>query len=453
MTATLDAFRSSLQRGSGRAMLILRDDPADPDLLAALFHSCTVNEVFDPQCEAARAAYLRRLILATGQADAFRRDLAAHLASAGVAAEAEEPEAGEGASLQEAASDDLRPDDLRPKDLGQTFELLCLLAADEPSFDRRVLWDFLARTDFDTACFGCADALVRLDGLPALLHCVERFPADFANAPYELDGLVHELRERDGETAANEALDAARRTSAALGLLLSLVREDDGPWSPQSEGPVDYQSIKAQATPEGGLPFPVHWGKRASSADVLLAAGDLLAETDDSRRLSLLRAFLHVGFPLDPEPLFALLDSPVRQVRVQTVNVLGRMRHPAVRRLALENISGARIVDRRRLRLLVGSAQPGDSELFGPLLASVADDGDVVHWIFGDILDIIENGSLPLDEGVPWLVRVYEETPCSNCRQEAVVQLNALGRVPAWMAAEWPFDVDADLLALTEAAA
>lgn len=253
MTATLEAFRSSLRRGSGRAMLILRDDPDNPDLLAALFHSCTVNEVFDTQCEEARAAYLRRLILATGQADAFRRDLAAHLAGACVAARvegAEESEGGaEGATLEDAVPEDLHPDDirpgdLRPKDLGQTFELLCLLAADDPTFDRRVLWDFLARTDFETACFGCADALVRLDGLPALLHCVEHFRQDYAEANWELSHLLYELRERDGEAAANEALEAARRTSAALDHLLTLVREDDGPWSPRSEGPVDYQSIK-----------------------------------------------------------------------------------------------------------------------------------------------------------------------------------------------------------------
>lgn len=448
MTATLDAFRSSLRRGSGRAMLILRDHPDNPDLLAALFHSCTVNEVFDTQCEEARAAYLRRLILAMGQADAFRRDLAAHLAGAG-AREGGEGSEESGGGAAEPSPGDMRPadmhsEDLGPKDLGQTFELLCLLAADDPTFDRRVLWDFLARTDFETARFGCADALVRLDGLPALLHCVEHFRQDYAEANCELGHLLYELRERDGEAAANEALEAARRTSAALDHLLTLVREDDGPWSPRSEGPVDYQSIKAQATPEGGLPFPVYWGKRASSADVLLLASDLIAEADDIRRLSMLRAFRHVGFPLDPEPLFALLESPVRQVRVQTVNVLGRMRHPAVRQLALANISGARIVDRRRLRLLVGSAQAGDSELFGPLLASVADDDNAVHWIFGDILHIIEDGHLPLDEGLPWLVRVYEETPCSHCRHKAVGQLTALGRLPDWIAAEWPFDAEVD---------
>jgi hypothetical protein len=60
------------------------------------------------------------------------------------------------------------------------------------------------------------------------------------------------------------------------------------------------------------------------------------------------------------------------------------------------------------------------------------------------VLEIVENGGLPLDEGVPWLVRVYEETPCSSCRHNAVGQLAALGRLPDWIAAEWPFDVEVD---------
>ncbi len=449
MTATLDAFRSSLQRGSGRAMLILRDDPDNPDLLAALFHSCTVNEVFDWQCEPARAAYLRRLILATGQADAFRRDLAAHLAGAGALGGGEGSEESGGGPEESTSKDldprELGPKDLRPEDLGQTFDLLCLLAADEPAFDRRVLWDFLARTDFETARFRCVDALVRLDGPPALLHCVERFHADYANWRWDFGELVHVLRARDGEAAANVALAAARRTSTALDLLLTLADGDaDDMPDRQSEEPLDYRTLKTKLTAGQRKFFPPGWWRRASADDLVLAATDLLAETDDDGRLAYLRLFSFVDFPLPPEPLFAFLDSPIRQVRVQTVNTLGRLRHPAVRRLALENIAGSRIVDRRRLRLLVGSVEAGDSELFEPLLASVADDTDVVHWIYGDILKIIEDGHLPLNEGVPWLVRVYEETPCSNCRHTAVGQLTALGRLPDWIEAEWPFDVEVD---------
>jgi hypothetical protein len=404
-------------------MLILRDDRDDPDLLVALLHACTHNLVFDTQCEEARAPYLRRLIIASRHVAEIRRALAAHLG-----ADAPEGEA---------------------KDLGQAFELLSLLAADEPSFDRRVLWDFLARTDFETARFGCADALVRLDGLPALLHCVERFRADYANAPYELDGLVYELRERDGEAAANEALDAARRTSAALDLLLTLAAgddDDDDMPDRRSEAPWDYRTIKA-AFHDGRLTlFPVGWWRSATDEDLALAAADLLAERDDMRRLRYLRVFGRVNFPLDPEPLFGLLKSPVRQVRVATANTLGRLRRPSVRELALAAVSGGASSEWLGLRLLRSSAEPGDSALFDPFLAAAraAEADGAVHWGYSYILHIIEDGHLPLDEGVPWLVRVYEETPCSNCRHKAVGQLTALGRLPDWMAAEWPFDVEAD---------
>jgi hypothetical protein len=459
MTATLEAFRSSLRRGSGRAMLILRDDPADPDLLAALFHSCTVNEVFDTQCEEARAAYLRRLILATGQVDAFRRDLAAHLAGAGAADGGEGLEESEGGAADRHSLDlgheDPGPRDLGPKDLGQTFEFLCLLAADEPTFDRRVLWDFLARTDFETARFGCADALVRLDGLPALLHCVERFHADYANVPYVLDGLVHELRERDGEASANEALAAERRTSAALDLLLTLAAGDDWAFVGQTGEPSDYRTIKAELEAGTRTFFPGGWSRRASPEDVALAAADLLAETDDLRRNPYLHQFFRVQFPLNPEPLFPLLKSPHKRVRIAARNVFGQMCHPGVRQLALAAIAEGAAADWFGLHLLRGSAEPGDSALFGPFIAAARAAGEiyVVHWAYMSIVEIIVNDRLPLDEGVTWLVRVYEETPCSTCRRRAVENLVAVGRVPDWIAVEWPFDAAADAVALTEAAA
>ncbi len=464
MTATLDAFRSSLQRGSGRAMLILRNDPDNPDLLAALFHSCTVNEVFDWQCEPARAAYLRRLILATGQVDRFRRDLAVHLAGAGAVAEAVEPEAREAAAKdagpEDAGPDDpepenIRPHDFGPTDLGQTFDLLCLLAADEPTFDRRVLWDFLARTDFDTANFRCVDALVRLDGLPALLHCVERFHADYANVPYVLDGLVHELRERDGEASANEALAAARRTSAALGLLLTLAAGDEWAFVGQTGEPSDYRTIKAELEAGTRTFFPGGWSRRASPEDVALAAADLLAETDDLRRNPYLHQFFRVPFPLDPEPLFPLLKSPHKRVRIAARNVFGQMCHPRVRQLALAAIAEGAAADWFGLHLLQGSAEPGDSALFDPFIAAAkaAGEVDVVHWAYMSVLKIIENDRLPLDEGVAWLVRVYEETPCSTCRRRVVKYLMAVGRVPDWIAMEWPFDAAVDAVALNEASA
>lgn len=458
MTATLDAFRSSLQRGSGRAMLILRDDPDNPDLLAALFHSCTVNEVFDTQCEEARAAYLRRLIIATGQVDAFRRDLAAHLAGA-CAREGGEGSEESGGGAAEPSPGDMRPEemnseDLGPKDLGQTFELLCLLAADEPSFDRRVLWDFLARTDFETARFGCADALVRLDGLPALLHCVEHFRQDYAEANWELGHLLHELRERDGEALANEALEDARCTSPALDHLLTLVPYD-GPWSTWRDQPSDYRTLKADLDAGERSLFPGGWSFRASPEDLALAATDLLAETDDLRRRPYLHLFFRIPFPLDPEPLFPLLKSEHKRVRFAARRVFGQMCHPGVRQLALAAITDGAAADWAGLHLLRGSAEPGDSALFDPFIAAASAAGEdaVVHWAYISILEIIENDRLPLDEGLPWLVRVYEETPCSTCRRRVVKYLMAVGRVPDWIAMEWPFDAAVDAVELNDASA
>ena len=84
MTAKLpntEAFRRALKQGSGRAMILLRDDPRNEVYRAALLHACRVDLNYDRQCEFDRAPYLYRLIVATGQFDSIIAELSRSLFS------------------------------------------------------------------------------------------------------------------------------------------------------------------------------------------------------------------------------------------------------------------------------------------------------------------------------------------------------------------------------------
>lgn len=423
VASALDEFRSSLKQGTGRAMLILRGDPHDPDLQAALLAACRTNLVFDPQCEPARAPYLRRLILAAGQVEAVRRDLAALLAA--------EPPPG------------------ATEDLVQAYELLCLLADDAPGFDRRILWDFPGRTDRAAALAACLAALVRLEGLPAFLEAVARFRGDGSLWLSDFEQLREALRERDGPVSADAALADARRLSPDLDRLLSDLDVRAG----RAEEPADgegYAAIRKRLL-AGSVRFPARWRERASPADLAAAAADLLAETDDERRVPYLRLFARVDFPLPPEPLLPLLASAHRQVKYQAARMLARLDHPAVRCLALDALRDATTEWHLGLTLLAGSATDADARLFGPLIDASPDDEEL-HRRCSDILRIVESGRLSAEAAAPLLVRIYEETPCSNCRGDAVRLLARYGRLPPWLAAECVFDVDEVTAAIASAA-
>lgn len=423
LASVLDDFRSSLKQGTGRAMLILRRDPHDPDLQAALLAACRTNLVFDPQCEPARAPYLRRLILAAGQVEAVRRDLAALLAA--------EPPPG------------------ATEDLVQAYELLCLLADDAPGFDRWILWDFSGRTDRAAAPAACLAALVRLEGLPAFLEAVARFRGDGSIWLSDFEQLREALRERDGPVSADAALADARSRSPDLDRILSdLDAQGDRALEPTEAE--DYAAIRRRLL-AGAVRFPARWWARATPADLAVAAADLLAETDDERRLPYLRLFARTDFPLPPEPLLPLLASTHRQVRYQAARMLARLDHSAVRRLALDALGDPTTEWHLGLMLLAASATDADAPLFGPLIDASPDDEEL-HRRCGDILRIVERGRLSAEAASPWLVRIYEETPCSNCRGDAVRLLARYDRLPSWLVAECVFDVDEATAAIAVAA-
>jgi len=73
-------------------------------------------------------------------------------------------------------------------------------------------------------------------------------------------------------------------------------------------------AIYAQGSRALGAVVLDRWGRHADEHDLVNAATDLLAETDDDRLVSYLRIFRKRAFPLDPGPLLPLVRHPSRRV-------------------------------------------------------------------------------------------------------------------------------------------
>src|SRR4051794_12566178 len=296
MSPSVPAFGSALRKGLGRAMILLRQEPDDAALRAELLRACETSLHYDMQFEDRRAPYLHRLIRATGQERDFGRELSDWLAEAG-------------------------PGD-QSIDTAQAFHVLCLVAADDASFDRAVLRDFVRGATYAMTDVGSTQAFIRLEGIEPLLLYVRRF-ADQIIAEDEVWSfkyLVEALGEREGVEAAASALEAARVTCPELDRLMSL---DAEPAGAEPAGTMDYAAAK-EAVVAGARIFPWAWVRRASPEEFAQAARDLLAERDVRKLRTYLGLFRRREFPLPAASLFPFLRHEDDLVVMKAAVILGR---------------------------------------------------------------------------------------------------------------------------------
>ena len=420
MSPSVPAFASALRKGLGRAMILLRQEPDSPALQAELLRACKANLLYDGQSENYRAPYLRRLIQATGQERLFWDELSRWLG--------------------EVAEDD------DSTDTAQAFYILCLLATDDASLDRGVLYNFIRKASYDMTGVGSTMAFIRLEGIPALLLYVRRFAAEIADPEeaWSFKYLVEALGEREGTEAATAALEQARATCPELDRLLAL---DVDAFHAETGETMDYAAAK-EALAAGGRWLPREWSRHASAEEFSLAARDLLAEHDVRKLRAYLDLFRFRQFPAPASSLFSLVRHEDGMVARDAAKILGRLGGSDVRVLALE------LLDEQRpwngIQMLRECQQPGDFERIGKRLEGVTLDADGWHYLGMAVFTLLREMEAPPEESRAVLLRLYEDLPCSFCRGTAVSNLVASGGLPDWMAEECRYDAEPETAAEVE---
>jgi hypothetical protein len=424
-TSTAERFRAALKKGLGRALLLMREAGDEGNLYDALLASCLTNQVFDRQIDEARTWYLHRLIAASGHYEKYQNDLLCALKS----------------------SDDASLD----QDNSQIFGILCLAAQQNADFDRAPLRNFLLSADYDQTSYDCLDRYVQLEGVSGLLFCILLHGRRILEN-YDLEGSVfssmrEELIERDGEEAAERSLQAARADCPELDRLIALETESVGIEAPPPT-PADYAAERASFDPRRG--FSLAWIRAASDADLLLAAYDLLQQKDEQGLLHYFRLFGRRDYPHPPETLFPFLDSPNRRVAGGARRALSRLRHLAIRNLALQLIT-EHAEPYKAIELLTNNFEISDLPVIERLFDRVGMDEEALHSAGFCLLRLVYAPGVPTAAFRDLLMRLYEETPCCTCRHRTVKMLDEIGEVPDWMALEAQFDADSGTVEIAKA--
>ena len=275
---------------------------------------------------------------------------------------------------------------------------------------------------------------------------------DVEEDDWELIKGVEILEKRFGEAEAWIELERMAAENSVIAAWLEIVKQTRAKWKETRETvrpkrpALPYEELKALIAEKGRkLHAKVRlWHKKASAEVFTQAARDLLTETDPDRLVPYLRIFSQCGFPLDPAPIIALADSEDEFISWEALRTLEHTKHPAVRAFALNCLESS-----RHLHWVVGmldtNYKSGDEAAIANLTA-IKMNPDEYHHMQSCARDFVEKRWDAYS--VPILLNLYENGPCSLCREVSVKLLIEHDALPDWMRDEARYDADENCRAL-----
>lgn len=411
-------FANALRTGHGRAIQHL-DRYGSSGLEELVIDACLTCLVYDPQCEAERAPWLFSII--------ERTSLSAQV-------------------LHAIETTTLVPSSENHRDLDQHSAILRELAASGLSEARRLLYASLARVQEGGSVIG-VEEIIALDGLSGLLHVARQFgqwmlaDPDFWVDDYPLSLLEASL----GAGQSQAALEREAAMDPDIARYLAGVCETRNHISASLPRPDPAAFTAAEIVahvhkpPKDQCHWFRRWGAQASEAQREIVFAALLAADDPEHVKRLFRCFANTGTPrFEPGLLRWLEHADERLVRA-AVTALAPLTHPQLRQAAEHLIARGQITN--GVALLVNNLADGDFSRCAEHLRRL-EDADELHHLIGEVLNLCE--AHPGVEALDCLLLIYEVSPCTTCRRQAVKALMASNTAPDWVLEECMFDVDPD---------
>jgi hypothetical protein len=408
-------FKNAIALGLGRAVLHLLDRDVHP-FREVILDACLHNKAYDPQVEGSRAAYMLEAMRASGE-PAFYADAVIR-------------------SLVEEADG---------WDTSQRFQIAKLLAQDGNESARQAMRSALTvRSTFDGEV---AEAFIELDGLAGLVLVVRRIGELLTQNPerWEDDYLLSVASDIYGKESVESTLNGAAETDPNIKAYLDAVEQNRMLQSQsQRHGPASltYGDVRSliEANKAGGI---LHgWAKTASESDLVLAARDLIKETDPRKLKLYLTLFGKRKFSLEPSHLFRLVELPDGPVPRHALRVLANLEHESIRRLALSLVESGSSLRDYAIDLLANNFHDGDHAIIEAWCDAELDLG-TLNAFDRSLRDFFAAHPDPECE-CRLLIKLYEREPCAHCRSSVVERLIALGALPERLRRECEYDSYAD---------
>ncbi|WP_425216219.1 hypothetical protein [Tumidithrix helvetica] len=417
MSDTKNQVKESLRKGTGRALLLVRENQ-DIDFSDLIFDACINCQAYDPQCQENRAKYLYRIIASTKQSQILENKLVGEL-------------------LNESIED---------WDLCQLFSL-CKIFALKGNVDAR---QNLYRRFDPTNCSREIHAtdLIDLDGLEALAFIAEArgkcLQSD--SSAWEDDHLITYTNESLSGTQALSFLQEKAINNNFIQAYLVAVNANQERLKERKSKDWSYDAFN-QEIQAGHLSRFSAWHARLKQDDILKIAEDFLNEKDENIQQRYLKLFAGTKFPFEFDKLTKFVESNDESIRAHALKSLSFFKDGRIRQIALNNIE-SRVCLRESFEILSNNFEESDLDLIEKILLGINDDDEFHYLEFGTYKILEDDRNIEIcktDKLINLFKLIYSKEQCSFCREGTVELMIKYQLLPKEIAEEAIFDSNSDI--------
>lgn len=424
-------FTNALEKGLGRAYLYVEKN-GDESVRDQLLHFCLINPSYDPQCEKSRAEWLMSLINLSKNKDFYTPKIIAAL----------------------SASSEFW-------DVSQLYNLCQLFAQQGDESTKLAIYEKFDTQEFNESYMG-GEEIIQIDGLEGLLHIAnvigERLLKE--NDYWDDEILYCKACEMFSKETSDEFLERhAKENRFVTAYLDELKKHKEKGKSQDSrsyierfrdEYPID-RILDDVNNAKGKYPnFFMRFGKNATEDEIEKIFNLLITETNKEKLIRYLWIFQRRELPQLPQSIADLAFSNDPEIQDAAISTLANLSASSIRDIAI-NLSGNDNpeVALKAIELFANSYQAGDSKYIEPLLSHI-ENKDILHWVCMDAIKLFEKH--PLIELINTMLWVYENTPCTHCRNWTVRLLVEKGWLPEKQLNECLYDCVEDTRELAKVA-
>jgi hypothetical protein len=291
---------------------------------------------------------------------------------------------------------------------------------------------------------------MQLEGEAGFLLALRRHAADLRTREWDwFDAVfVDEARQILGEQHISDVLDEVSATDEDIRPFVEFVRRES---SQKSEaGSAAYRReitaltvddiVTAAEAPRKTMISFRSWGRHATVADLGLVLSRMLNCDNVESLQRYLQVFARRPMPQFDSRLLELCQHENWQVRSRAATAAAINKHSEVRKFAMNKLAQHEY-QHYAIEMLVKNYERGDEQAVLDAVVLPGDSSDR-HSMLMSLLKMIEEN--PESERKRPAELIYDETPCSVCRHDAVKLLVERNLVSEQIHAECKFDVEPD---------
>lgn len=400
-------FKNSLKRGTGEAILILKNNP-ELDFSDLIIEASINNLAYDPQCEGSREEYLYELIQLSPNIEKIEQELLK--------------------KLSESKDDNWG--------VYQLFKIAKLFAQKGNKYARKSIYERYSKSLEPDYEFINTLVPIELDGYDGFKFIAEIKGQQFIQDldAWEDDYIFQYSKELYPEIDFEKKLEEEAGRNKFIKAFLKEIKRSRNQRKSYKRKEYTYKSI-LELIERNERVFSV-MGKRLNAKDLIKLANNLKIEKNEQKIIKYLNIFSFIKYPLEWETLYNLLDLENKEIRNQVIRGLSFFKAKEIRDLAITNLN-IKNFDEDYLNLLVENYNEGDYKLINNVLKNTRN----IHK-FHDfcllVLNIYEKNKTK--ECIEPLKKIYDKGFCGLCRINVVEIMIEMKILPEYIKQEGIFD-------------